>query len=60
MRHNRVHSKIIALLCFMWAVRTPPMADAPVGGDTNRRQFEMHPRNMYTGVFINYYYFCRS
>ena len=36
--------QIVAIPCYPWLVGTPPTADAPVGVPTNRRQFEMHPK----------------
>lgn len=34
--------QIVALLCLPWVVRTPPIADAPVGVCAHRQQFGMH------------------
>ena len=36
--------QIVAIPSYLWAVGTPPTADAPVGVPTNRRQFEIHPK----------------
>ena len=47
--------QIVASLCFMWAVKTPPTADAPVGVSTNRRQFGIHPAIMKMHFMLPFY-----